>query len=71
MTYRHYKYFSTVFLNGLFETVIQKGENCSTIETICSYIFDINQDWYSIEEFDGAVNLIYRSPPFHNVWLDE
>ena len=55
----------------LFEIFIFQVDDDSTIEVICSDIFDINNDWYAGEEFDNADNIIYQPPPLHNVWLDE
>ena len=57
--------------DDLFETVLLQGYNDSTVEAICSDIFDINIYWYGKEEFGYAVNLINWPPPLHVVWLNE
>ena len=62
--------FHLVF-DDLFETVICQGYNYIKIESIYSYIFDINRYWYVIEYFYNPVNLIYWTPPLHDVWLDD
>ena len=71
MTYKYWIYLSTVSFGFyyLFYTVIFQGDDVSTIEAICSDIFDINRDECSEEEFDDARNLIYQHPPLHDVWL--
>ena len=61
--------FDLVF-DYLFDSFIRQEDNNSTIEDICSDIFDINLDWYAEEEFYDAVSLVYRTPPLHDVWID-
>ena len=48
-----------------------QGYDDTTVDTIFSALFDINQDWYAKEEHDSDVNLVYRPPPLYNIWLEE
>ena len=53
----------------VFQTVLFQGGYDSKIEAIFIDLFDINQCWYSKEEFDDDKNIIYWPPHLDNVRL--
>ena len=65
-----YPQFHFIFDN-YFETIVCQGDNKSTIEEIWWDLFNTNRYWYYCEDFDDAINLIYRPLPLRDVWLDE
>ena len=47
------------------------GVDDRVIKSICNGLFQHNQEFYAEDELDEAVNIVYRPPPLHEVWLDE
>jgi hypothetical protein len=41
------------------------------VNSICNGLFNWNYKLYVEDEFDCDDFLIYKSPPLHEVWLDE
>jgi hypothetical protein len=60
-----------VVFDDLFETVNSTGVDEPVVESICQDLFQLNSELYAEEELDKAGNIIYQSPPLHEVWLDE
>ena len=57
--------------DDLFQTIINQGDDDSTIEAICSDIFDIHCYWCAKEQFDYSGNIFYQPPLLNNLWIDE
>ena len=53
------------------ETSVCLGDNKTVIDNIVNELFDSSRDWYAEEEFDSVGKLVYRPPPFSDVWFDE
>jgi hypothetical protein len=47
------------------------GVDDPVVESICNSLFQRNRELYAEDELDEASNIIYRSPPLHEIWLDE
>jgi hypothetical protein len=51
--------------------VNRTGVDEPVVESICQDLFQLNNEIYAEEELDEAGNIIYQSPPLHEVWLNE
>ncbi len=51
--------------------MICNGDNDAVVNSICDGLFNWNCKLYVGNEFDANDMLIYKSPPLHEVWLDE
>jgi hypothetical protein len=60
-----------VVFDDLSETVNRTGVDEPVIKSTCQDLFQLNRELHAEEELDKAGNLIYWSPPLHEVWLDE
>ncbi len=60
-----------VVFDDLFETVNRTGVDEPVVESICQDFFQLNKEFYAKEDLDEAGNIIYQSPPLHEVWLNE
>jgi hypothetical protein len=58
-------------IDDLFVTVICNSDNDSVVNSTCNGLFNWNRKLYVEDEFDADDVLIYKPPPFHEVWFDE
>jgi hypothetical protein len=54
----------------LFETVFSSGANDALVDSICKNLYGTSCEIYATDEYDAHVNLVYKSPPLDEVWLD-
>ena len=55
----------------MFENLYITGENDPIVDAICNNLFDHKHDWYVLEEYDKDRKLVYKHPPFHEVWFTD
>ena len=59
-----------VVFNNLVQTVFSSGANNALIDSICKKIYGTSCKIYATDEYDAHGNLLYKSPPLDEVWLD-
>ncbi len=47
------------------------GVDDCVVESICNGFFQHNRELYAKDKLNEAGNIIYQTPPLHEVWLDE
>ncbi len=60
-----------VIFDDLFETIVHSGDNDVIINSICNGLFERNRELYVKDKFNADGMLAYKSPPLHEVWIDE
>jgi hypothetical protein len=60
-----------VVFDDLFKTVNCTGVDEPVVKTICQGLSQCKIELYADKELNKAGNIIYHSPPLHEVWLDE
>jgi hypothetical protein len=59
-----------VVFNDLFETVFSSGSDNALVDSICENLYGTSCEIYATDEYDAKDNLVYKSPPLDEVWLD-
>ena len=59
-----------VVFDYLFNNVFSLGKNNVVVDSICNYLFEDNNDWYTEEEYEDD-ELLYIPSLLHKFWLDE
>jgi hypothetical protein len=59
-----------VVFDDCLETVFSSGADDVLVDSICENLYGTSCEIYATDEYDANDNLVYKSPPLDEVWLD-